>query len=256
LIYPGVDNIFNPMNFHILDSEDTWTNEIISRLINKVNSPQTQSLKICLASGNTMVPLYSRLAEKFRRKQIRTENIQLFNLDEYIGVTGYDHGFCGQFIVENLLSPAGLNLELINFKPNQADKSFGIDEYEVRVGDGFDLMLLGLGLNGHLGLNEPGSEINSPTRVVKLHEQSRKSAKGYFKKEVSPPELGITVGMKRIMDAKEVWLLVLGESKADILYHVIKSDVNQNIPASFLKMHQNCHLFADAKAFRKFLAQT
>ena len=120
-------------------------------------------------------------------------------------------------------------------------------DYDAAIGDGFDLVLLGIGLNGHLGMNEPGSPIDSPTRRVELHDSTVQSSARYFKHK-NLPRWGLTVGLKALLGAKEVWLLAKGPAKAKIVEETLRGEIGPSIPASLLRRHPNAWLFLDKPA--------
>ena len=120
-------------------------------------------------------------------------------------------------------------------------------DYDAAIGDGFDLMLLGIGLNGHLGMNEPGSPADSPTRRVELHGGTIQSSARYFAHD-NLPRWGLTVGLKAVLASKEVWLIANGAAKAGIIQQTVRGDISLSNPASLLRRHPDCSLFVDADA--------
>jgi len=120
-------------------------------------------------------------------------------------------------------------------------------EYDNAIEPGFDLTLLGLGLNGHLGMNEPGSTADSPTRRVDLAEGTTASSAKYLTHS-KLPTWGLAVGLKQLLGSKEVWLLVNGKAKAEIVRRAVKSSIGEDVPASLLREHRNSFLMADAEA--------
>ena len=125
-------------------------------------------------------------------------------------------------------------------------------DYDNAIGDGFDLMLLGIGLNGHLGMNEPGSAVDSPTRRVELHDTTVQSSARYFAHQ-NLPRWGLTVGLKALLASKEVWLLANGPAKAGIIRTTVRGEIDPSNPASLLRTHPNCSLFVDSAAGRLLL---
>ena len=119
--------------------------------------------------------------------------------------------------------------------------------YEALVRDGgLDLAVLGLGANGHLGLNEPGSELTSTTRVVQLTTETVEQMKGYGFD--TPATWGATMGIDTLLSAKRLWLLVTGSHKAEILARTMTDDVGPDVPATYLRNHENVTVFADEAA--------
>jgi glucosamine-6-phosphate deaminase len=119
--------------------------------------------------------------------------------------------------------------------------------YDAAIGGGFDLILLGIGRNGHLGMNEPGSPVDSPTRRVDLHPGTVQASARYFA-HGNLPGWGVTVGLDAILGSKEVWLLANGAGKAAIIRDSVRGEIGPSNPASLLRRHPNCALFVDAEA--------
>jgi glucosamine-6-phosphate deaminase len=120
-------------------------------------------------------------------------------------------------------------------------------DYDTAVGAGFDLVLLGIGTNGHLGMNEPGSAADSSTRRVDLHETTIQSSARYFT-HTNLPRWGLTIGLQGILAAREVWVLANGARKAEIVERTVRGEIGAANPASLLRRHPNCSLFVDNAA--------
>ncbi len=120
-----------------------------------------------------------------------------------------------------------------------------IDRYN---SGGIDLQLLGLGTNGHIGFNEPGADFSSTTHIVRLADSTIKSNRRFFENEENEPGGAITVGIKSIMQAKQILLLVSGENKAHILKKALHEGITQEVPASILQSHPDCTVIADEAA--------
>ena len=119
--------------------------------------------------------------------------------------------------------------------------------YEALVrNDGLDLAILGLGLNGHLGLNEPGSELKSTTRVVQLTRETTDHVKTYGSD--APAKSGVTLGVDSLLAANQLWLLVTGKRKAEVLARTMTDVVGPDLPATYLRLHENVTIFADEEA--------
>ena len=124
-------------------------------------------------------------------------------------------------------------------------------EFEQTLSDlgGIDLQLLGIGMNGHIGLNEPGSGLDSRSRIVGITSTTRQSNRALFKSELAPAT-AVTMGVGTIMDSKSCYLIATGETKADIIQRLVNGDVSSKIPASAVKGHKNSYLLLDKEAAR------
>jgi len=171
----------------------------------------------------------------------------VFVLDEF-GLPAGSPGRCDQMIKQDLLG-------LLDTQPALVDKidieATDLDEelkrYEEALRDGgLDLTILGLGQNGHLGLNEPGSSLDSVTRVVQLAAET--GAHSLIYGSDRPATWGVTPGIDTLLASSELWLLVTGAHKAEILVRTMTADIGPEVPATFLRTHENVTVFADEDA--------
>jgi len=198
--------------------------------------------RIALATGTTVEPVYHRLAA------VLVTDATIFLLDEYGGLPADDPGRCVAMLRRGLLDRVGVSDGRFRYPDVDAsDLDGACDSYEARIADGgLDMVVLGLGVNGHVGLNEPGSGPDSVTRVVTLTEASRRASLHYG--VARPPRWGITVGMRTILQAREIWLLVTGRHKRAVLDRVLHGPVTPDLPASLLRAHGRVTCWADGDA--------
>jgi glucosamine-6-phosphate deaminase len=149
-----------------------------------------------------------------------------------------------RFLIDHIdLSPARFHF----IATDAADLDGVCRDYDRLIGAGFDLALLGIGRNGHLGLNEPGSSPESVTRRVDMHASTVEASADYLKHS-NLPTWGVGVGLKELLGSKEVWLIANGARKADIIRRAMKEEITSEVPASLLRRHANSYLFVDAEA--------
>lgn len=198
--------------------------------------------RIGLATGMTVEPVYHRLAP------VLVADATIFLLDEYGGLPVDDPGRCAAMLRRGLLDRVGVSDGHFRWPDVDApDIDGACDNYEACIADGgLDLVVLGLGVNGHVGLNEPGSGPETVTRVVTLTEVSRRASLHYG--VARPPTWGITVGMRTILAAREIWLLVTGRHKRPVLDRVLHGPVTLDLPASLLRAHDRVLCWADGDA--------
>lgn len=171
----------------------------------------------------------------------------IFLLDEF-GLPPGGAGRCDEMIRRDLLDllanpPAAVNTVDVQ----AADLDEECRRYEAAARDGgLDLAILGLGGNGHLGLNEPGSELTSTTRVVQLTPETSEHSESYSSE--APATWGVTMGIDTLLSSDEVWLLVTGPHKAEILSRMMNDDIGPDVPATFLRAHANVRVWADEPA--------
>jgi glucosamine-6-phosphate deaminase len=198
-------------------------------------------LRMCLPTGSTPRPLYAGAADAdFSRSTV-------FQLDEF-GLPDGDPGRCDSMLrrdfLEGLAHPPAL---VEGFDPQAPDLKSECDRYEMLLAHGgLDLTILGLGANGHLGLNEPGSKATSPTRVVELAASTVEGLDEYG--AIADADWGMTIGMARLLDSDEIWLLVTGAHKAQTLAETLNGPIGPQLPASFLRQSANVVIWADQAA--------
>jgi glucosamine-6-phosphate deaminase len=172
----------------------------------------------------------------------------VFALDEFGGLPTEDEGLTRNTLLRQLVSEVDLPRGAFHaLDPDDSDPGEHCRAYDARIGGALDLVLLGIGTNGHLGMNEPGSDPESPTRRVDLHESTIQGSARYFQRG-NLPRWGLTVGLGAILAAREVWLLARGPSKADIIRETVTGPIGARNPASLLRNHPNCSLFVDTDA--------
>lgn len=199
-------------------------------------------MRICLPTGDTTTPFYAEVA---RRGSL--DDVEVFLLDEFGGLPEDDPGRCMSMLTRDLLS--GLEGNPIVHAPDvdASDPEHAADRYgDLIAAGGLDLVLVGLGANGHIGMNEPGATIDLATRVVDLEPSTTQHAAEYG--ATTPPTWGITVGLAELMDAEEVWMLVTGAHKSQILDRTVHGVVDSEVPASYLTGHPNCTFYVDEAA--------
>jgi glucosamine-6-phosphate deaminase len=205
-------------------------------------------LKICLTSGHTPNPLYAAMVAGHRQNLVSFRDSELFALDEFGGLAPDDPGRCANMLRHHLVDHIDVPANGFHtFDPDAPNLDQICHDFDLAIGSGFDLTLLGIGLNGHLGMNEPGSPTDSPTRRVELHPQTVVSAAKYLT-HTQAPTWGLTVGMQRLLASEEVWLLATGPAKADIVRQIVHGNITPDLPASLLRHHRNCSLFLDDAA--------
>lgn len=209
-------------------------------------------LRICLPSGHTPLPLFAELGRRVKAGTVSLRAAEIFALDDYGDLSADDPGRCVNMLRQHLLDQVDLPPDRFHgLDTTRPDLDRVCADYAAAIGPaGFDLTLLGIGLNGHLGLNEPGAAPESTVRRVTMHPTSIASSAKYLT-HGGLPTWGVTVGMKELLASREVWLLATGSGKADILDRVCHGPVTVEVPASLLRHHPNCLLLVDAAAGAK-----
>jgi glucosamine-6-phosphate deaminase len=197
-------------------------------------------LRMVLPTGSTPRPVYHELAAR----SPDLADSEVFILDEFLGLPPGHPARCDTMIRQDLIALLPQPPPVNALDPDAADLDAEAARYESLVGaKAVDLTMLGLGLNGHLALNEPGSTPEDGARVVDLHPTTMASM------DAEPlPERGVTLGLANILASDEVWLLVNGQSKAKVLARAVEGPIGPDVPATYLRTHPNAVVFADEPA--------
>jgi glucosamine-6-phosphate deaminase len=215
-----------------------WASSVAARFAEQVGGGD----HLCLATGNTTKPLYAEIA---RRTSLR--GLTLFLLDEFGGLPQGDTGRCMSMLDRDLLRLSRGQPDLFWPDVDAIDASVAAAAYgDLVASAGLDLALVGLGANGHVGMNEPGSAAGDSTRVVSLATSTIANAANYGATAV--PTWGITVGISELTTARDVWLLVTGRHKRDILSRTLDGPIGSEVPATFLRHRRRLTVFVDESA--------
>jgi len=205
-----------------------------------------------LATGSTPKGLYKRLVQRYNKGKISFDHATFFNLDEYIGLDQNHPSSYAYYMKNKLYNHINVSSEQIHIPNGKAkDLKKECDRYEQLIRDAnyIDLQILGIGINGHIGFNEPGTPFDSRTDVVQLTNSTIKVNSRFFNSIEEVPNEAITMGIGTIMDSKEIVMLISGEHKSKALQQTIYGEVTENFPASILQTHENVTIIADAAAF-------
>lgn len=202
-------------------------------------------------TGNTPLGMFEILVQRYQNGLASFKDAYLFELDEYFHQPGEDGPILFSWLEDVFLQKVDFQAEKVfSFNPKTTDpnKECKLIQACVDAFGGADLVILGLGPNGHLAMNEPGTSFNAPTRLVNLTPATIKSNAVYWGNENQVPLQGMTMGMNVFKSAKEVILLVNGSSKRDILRKTINSPANTELPATVLHTISNSYIYADKSA--------
>lgn len=204
-----------------------------------------------LATGSTPLGLYRQLAEWCDRGDLDFSQVTTVNLDEYKGLSKEDPQSYYYFMHENLFKKINIDRNK-TFLPDgmEVDSDKACAQYnEILSSVGtVDIQLLGLGHNGHIGFNEPGSIFEKETHCVTLTDQTIQANRRFFESEEDVPRQAYTMGIKTIMSARQILVVVSGADKADIVKKAFFGPITPQVPASVLQLHPNVTLVADEAA--------
>ncbi len=236
-----------------------WAAHYVAWKIRQLATPQ-RPFVLGLPTGSTPVGTYRHLVELYRQGKVSFRHVITFNMDEYVGL-GPDHPQSYAYFMHQHL------WDHVDLPPQQAHIPNGLAEdleqecqrYEQAIAQagGIDLFLGGLGHDGHIAFNEPGSSLRSRTRVVHLSEDTIRANARFFQGNLSQvPRKALTVGVGTILDAREVMLLVSGQSKAWALHQIVEQGVNHMWTGSALQLHPQAWILCDEPATEELKVKT
>ena len=204
-----------------------------------------------LATGSSPLGTYEKIAEKCAKGEVDFSKVSSINLDEYVGLDGSNDQSYRYFMNTNLFEKINIDVTKTNV-PNgcAADLQKECEAYDALIAQsgGIDLQLLGIGLDGHIGFNEPDSYFEKATHVVDLDPSTIEANARFFASEADVPRQAYTMGIGNIMQAKKIVVVVSGKDKAKILREVVCGPITPRVPASVLQLHPDVTIVADEAA--------
>lgn len=209
-----------------------------------------------LATGSTPIGMYKQLIDWYNKGDLDFSQVKSVNLDEYVGLAPTHDQSYRYFMQHNLFDHVNIDPANTNV-PNglASDPEAECERYNqvIRSMGGIDIQVLGMGHNGHIGFNEPGQAFELETHVVNLTDRTIEANARFFASKDEVPKQAITMGIKSIMQARQILVVVSGEDKADIVKKAFFGPVEPQVPASILQMHPNVVLCGDKAALSKIL---
>ncbi|WP_342505334.1 glucosamine-6-phosphate deaminase [Sporosarcina sp. FSL K6-2383] len=205
-----------------------------------------------LATGSTPVGMYKSLIEGVKTRGVSYKNVNTINLDEYIGLPTDHSESYHTFMAENLFNHIDIAIDN-TYVPNgmavsPEEECVRYEEIIDSVGP-INLQILGIGTNGHIGFNEPGTDPESLTHVVELVASTRESNARFFPSIDDVPTHAVTTGIKSILKSKKIVLIASGTSKAEAVKQLLSKEISQDFPASYLWNHDDVTLIVDKDAY-------
>ena len=237
------------LKISIVGDEAAFDQAASSRIISQI--VEKQDSVIGLSTGRTTGNMHRLVVEQYRRMLFDVSRITIFGLDEVMNVPRSYAGACYTMLKMEIIDGLGLDDSQFLMLPTESDDWYTTCrhfEEEINERGGIDLLILGLGENGHLGFNQPGTPFESMTWTSQMNEE----LEARIKKETQLPssfELGgVTLGIKNIMHARKIILVAKGANKAEIVRKMLEDPVSTEVPASILQLHPNCEFLLDEKA--------
>lgn len=212
------------------------------------------NLVLGLATGSTPIGLYQKLIQMYKENVLDFSKIITFNLDEYLGLPANHSQSYHYYMKKNFFDNINIDSKNIHIPDGETrDVKALCRDYEQDIQNvgGIDLQILGIGSDGHIGFNEPGTPFNSRTHLAKLAQSTIKDNSRFFEKEEDVPKFAITMGVQTIFEAKKILLLASGENKAISIAKALEGPITSQITASILQKHQDTIVILDEKAASK-----
>lgn len=204
-----------------------------------------------LATGTTPLKLYEELCEDYQKNQTSWKDIKSYNLDEYVGLAPDHPQSYHKFMNDHLFSHIDIKDENTHVPSGLGDPEDVCDKYNKMLEENpRDLQILGIGSNGHIGFNEPGTDFDSVTHLMPLKESTiLDNAHLFFNDDIDAvPKASITMGIKNIMDAKEILVMAFGTRKQKVVKKLIDGEITNEYPVTILNKHPNVTLIVDEEA--------
>lgn len=221
--------------------------EIFSENIKRLKEP-----RLGLATGSTPEGLYKLIVEGVKKNELDLSKAVTFNLDEYIGLPDEHPSSYHHFMNEKLFNHITIPKENIHVPSGVAGDSYQeCENYEqlIKESGQIDIQLLGIGVNGHIGFNEPGTSFDSRTHIVDLDEETIQSNARFFDSIDQVPTKAITMGIGTILESKEILLIISGEGKQAAVKQLLSGEISEDVPASALHKHPNATVIIDEAAW-------
>lgn len=229
-----------------------WTASYIARKIELFKPTAEKPFVLGLPTGSSPLGVYNELISLYKLGKVSFKHVVTFNMDEYVGLAPDHPQSYHYFMWENLFSHVDIKRENVNILNGMAeDIKAECQRYEDKIAamGGIDLFLGGIGIDGHIAFNEPGSSLTGRTRDKELNLDTRIANSRFFGNDIDRvPRLALTVGVGTVMDSREVLIIVNGHNKARALHHVVEGSISQMWTASAIQMHKRAMVVCDEAA--------
>jgi glucosamine-6-phosphate deaminase len=243
-----------------LNETGKWVALYIADKIKKANPSATKPFVLGLPTGSSPIPVYKELIRMHKTGEISFKNVVTFNMDEYVGLDENHAQSYHYFMYDNLFNHIDIprkNVNILNGNAKDLEKECTDYEKKILEAGGIDLFLGGIGPDGHIAFNEPGSSLTSRTRVKTLRYDTIVANSRFFDGDLNKvPKLALTVGVGTVMDAFEVIIIITGLNKARALREVVEGSISHMWTASILQMHQRGIIVCDEPATSELHVET
>lgn len=233
----------------IVNNEKVISQMIADEFIKVVNEKPNAVLG--LATGTSPLFVYADMIQACKEGKVSFKNVTTFNLDEYVGLEGTHNQSYRYFMNYNLFDHIDIDKKNTNVLLGVGDYVPFYKAYDKKIEDagGIDIQILGIGSDGHIAFNEPGTSFDSLTHETPLTEQTIKDNSRLFNDISEVPTRAVTMGLKSIMNAKKIVLIATGKNKAPAVYGMLKGPMTEDMPCSILQKHPDCTIYCDEDAY-------
>lgn len=252
-----IDNLINILRMRLIIKKDCeqlaeWAAEYVIKKINDFKPTLQKKFVLGLPTGSSPVIMYKKLIEAYNQKRVSFKNVVTFNMDEYVGLPVDHPESYHSFMYNNLFKHIDCpdeNIHILNGNASDLEAECANYEMMIQEAGGIDLFIGGVGVDGHIAFNEPGSSLSSRTRQKTLTTETRMVNSRFFGNDMNKvPAFALTVGVGTVMDAREVMVLVNGHAKARALQAAVEGGVSQMFTISALQMHKHGIIVCDEAA--------
>lgn len=223
--------------------------QIAEEFIKVVNAKPNAVLG--LATGTSPLDVYANLAKANIEGRVSFKGCASFNLDEYIGLEGTHNQSYRYFMNENLFNHIDIDKSKTHVLKGVGDVEAYMNQYDAEIASfgGIDIQILGIGSDGHIAFNEPGTSFDSLTHITDLTEQTIRDNSRLFNDISEVPTKAVTMGLKSIMNARKIVLIATGKNKAQAIFNLLKGPMTEEVPCSILQKHPDCTIYVDEDAY-------
>ncbi|MCX7050099.1 MAG: glucosamine-6-phosphate deaminase [Candidatus Sumerlaeota bacterium] len=234
------------------DMVSKWVAAYIAKRINDFKPSTKKPFILGLPTGSSPIGTYKELVRLNKEGKVSFKNVATFNMDEYIGIPQAHPESYHSFMMNHLFNHIDINpknVHILNGNAKDLDAQCREYEEQIQAAGGIELFLGGIGPDGHIAFNEPGSSLRSRTRIKTLMTDTIIANSRFFDNDISKvPKTALTVGVGTVLDAREVVIIISGHSKARALHHVIEEGVNHIWTVSALQLHPHAMIVCDDAA--------
>ena len=234
-----------------IQTKEKMNAEIAQLFIDTVK--QNPNCILGLATGSSPLGVYNNIINAYKAGEVSFKDVKTFNLDEYVGLEGTHEQSYRYFMNHNLFDHIDINKENTHVPSGTEDYEEKAKEYDTLIeqAGGIDLQILGIGSDGHIAFNEPGTPFNSLTHVAELAESTIQDNSRFFNSVEEVPTKAVTMGLASIMKAKKIVLIATGANKADAIKGLLLDVITEDLPCSILRNHPDVTIYVDRDAYSK-----